>query len=122
MSREDYQNKIKAVRSERVYMKLKKDSTSTIERRTSSLIKKADIPDDTVNRSIPHALVPPRLYGLPNIHKKATSLRPIVNCIASPTHNLAKYLAVILSPFVGQSEHHIKSSGNFVQRIQSIAL
>lgn len=91
-------------------MKLKKDPTRTIERRTSSLIKMADIPDDTVKTVIPRASVPPRLYGLPNIHKDETLLRPIVNCIASPTHNLAKHLAGILSPFVGQSDHHIKKS------------
>ena len=36
--------------------------------------------------------------------------------------NLAKYLAVLLRPFVGQSEHHIKNSKTFVQRKQSITL
>ena len=35
MPTEDYHNKIKAVLSELVYMKLKKDPTSTIEGRTS---------------------------------------------------------------------------------------
>jgi len=45
----------------------------------------ADIPDDTVKTVITHASVPPRLYGLPNIHKEETPLRPTVNCIASPT-------------------------------------
>jgi hypothetical protein len=34
MSTEDYHNKIKAVLSELVYMKLKKDPTSTTEKRT----------------------------------------------------------------------------------------
>jgi hypothetical protein len=77
----------------------------------------ADIPDDTVKRVIPNASLPSRLYGLPNIHKEETPLRPLVNCNASPTHNLAKYLTGILSPFVGQSEHHVKNSETFVQRI-----
>jgi hypothetical protein len=36
--------------------------------------------------------------------------------------NLAKYLAVLLRPFVGQSEHHLKNSEKFVQRKQSITL
>jgi hypothetical protein len=78
-------NKIKAVLSESVYRKLKNDPTSIIERITSLFIKKANIPDGTFKRSIPQASVPPRLYGLPNIHKEETSLRPTVNCIASPT-------------------------------------
>jgi len=122
VSREDYHNKIKAVLSEPVDMKLKKGPTSTMERRASSPIKMADIPDDTVKRVIPHASVAPRVYGLPNIHMEETPLRPIVNCIASPTQNLARYLAGILSPFVGQSEHHIKNSETFLQKIQSIVL
>jgi hypothetical protein len=117
MSREAYHNKINAVLSEPVYRKLKNDPTSTIERITSLFIKKANIPDDTIKRSIPQASVPPRLYGLPNIHKEETLPRPTVNCIASPTHNLAKYLADILSQFVGQSEYYIENSETFVQRI-----
>jgi hypothetical protein len=39
MSTEDYHNKIKAVLNEPVHMKLKKDPTSIVEKRTSSLIK-----------------------------------------------------------------------------------
>jgi hypothetical protein len=49
MSTEDYHNKIKVVLIEPVCMKLKKDPTSTIERRTSSLNKMVDIPDDTTS-------------------------------------------------------------------------
>jgi hypothetical protein len=56
------------------------------------------------------------------IHKKDVPLRPIVNCIASPTYVLAKYLAGLLSPFVGQSDHHIKNSETFVQKLHSIRL
>ena len=121
MSREDYHNEIKAVLSEPVYVRPKKDPTSTTERRRCSLNKKADIPDDTVKRLTPHTSVTSILYGLPNIHKVETPLRPTVNSIASPAHNMAKYLIGILSPFVGKSEHHIKNSETFVQRIQSTA-
>ena len=36
--------------------------------------------------------------------------------------NLAKYLAVLLRPFVGQSEYQMKNSETFVQRKLSITL
>jgi transcriptional regulator of acetoin/glycerol metabolism len=37
----------------------------------------------------------------------------IVNCIASPTYNLAKHLAGLLGVFVGQPDH-TKKSGTYV--------
>lgn len=59
---------------------------------TISLIKKSDIPEEVTKTLILHALVLPRLYGLPKIHKRGVPLRPMVNCIVSPTYALAKYL------------------------------
>lgn len=34
----------------------------------------------------------PMFYGLPKIHKTNAPLRPIVSCINSPNHSLAKIL------------------------------
>jgi hypothetical protein len=93
------------------------DPTNKIERPTTSLIKKSDIPEEDVKKLNPHASVPPRLYGLPKIHKEDVPLRLIVNCIVSPTHALAKHLTGLLSPFVGASVHHIKNSEAFVQKL-----
>jgi hypothetical protein len=71
-------------------MKLTMDPTNKIKRQTTSLINKSDIPEEVAKKLIPHASAPPWLYGLPKIHKKDVPLRPIVNCIASPTYALAK--------------------------------
>jgi hypothetical protein len=60
-----------------------------------------------------HTSVPPRLYGL---NKEDVPFRPIVNCTGSPTYGLPKYLAGLLCPLVGQSEHHI------TDKIQNISL
>jgi hypothetical protein len=103
---EDYHNKILAQRFG-IY-EADNGPTNKIERQTTSLIKKSDIPEEVAKKLMPHASALPRLYGLPKIHKKDIPLRPTVNCIASPTYALAKYLAGLLSPFVGQSDHHIK--------------
>jgi hypothetical protein len=93
------------------------DLTSKTERRTLALIKRSDISEEDAKRLIPHASAPPRLYGLPIIHKEGVPLRLIVNCIGSPTYALAKYLAGLLSPVVGQSDHLIKNSEAFIQKL-----
>jgi hypothetical protein len=45
-----------------------------------------------------------------------------VSAIGSPTYNLAKYLAGILTPHVGRCEHHIKNSKDFVEILSDIRL
>jgi hypothetical protein len=98
------------------------DPTTRIERKTASLIKKSDIPEEVAKKVIPQASVPPRLYGLPKIHKKHMPLRLIVNCIASPTYLVAKHLTGLLSLFVRQTDHHIKNSKAFIQKLNTISL
>ncbi|KAG8235747.1 hypothetical protein J437_LFUL016162 [Ladona fulva] len=63
------------------------------------------LPEEDIKRLRPQAPFPPRLYGLPKVHKVGVPLRPlsfktIVSSISSPTYPLAKYLAGLLSPHV----------------------
>ena len=67
----------------------------------------------------PSATVCPKFYGLPKIHKPDVPLKPIV---ASPTYNLVKYLAEILKPFVGKSEHYVVNSKKFITKIEQTKL
>ena len=62
----------------------------------------------------------PTLYGLPKMHKQEIPLRPIVSFDESPTHNLSKEIALILSHLVGRSERHDKNSNDFVEFLNSI--
>ena len=64
----------------------------------------------------------PRLYGLPKIHKPGIPLRPIVSFVLSPTYELSKFLASLLSPCVGLTNHHVKNSGQFTQFITTQTL
>jgi hypothetical protein len=80
------------------------------------------MPEEDAKRLTPHDSSPPRLYGLPKIHKMDVPLRPIVNCIGSPTYDLAKYLTDLLIPLVEQSDCHIRNSEAFVQKLQSMEL
>ncbi len=70
----------------------------------------------------PSATVCPKFYGLPKIHKPNVLLRPIVASQGSPTYVLAKYLAEILKPVVGKSEHHVVNSKEFVTKMEHIRL
>jgi hypothetical protein len=87
--------------------------TSKIEKQTASLIKKSVFPEEFAKKLIPHTSVPSWLYGMPKIHKKGVPLRPIVNCIASPTYLLAKHLIRLLIPLAGHSPSHIRNSEDF---------
>ena len=70
----------------------------------------------------PSATVCSKFYGLPKIHKPNVPLRPIVASQGSPTYAFAKYLAEILKPVVGKSEHHVVYSKEFVTKMEHIRL
>lgn len=50
------------------------------------------IPSEEKQRLISINPLPPRLYGLPKIHKEGSPIRPIVSFISSPTYHLCRYL------------------------------
>ena len=63
---------------------------------------------------------PPQMYGLPKVHKEGIPMRPIVSTIVSSSYRLAKELARILTPLVGNSGHSVKNSKAFVDRIRNM--
>ena len=80
-----------------------------------------------IDIKLKHQLFPtsetiPTFYGLPKVHKASVPLRPIVSSIGSVTYNIAKYLAKIIGPLVGKSNHHIWNSKDFAEKIQGIVL
>ncbi|XP_065326290.1 NLR family CARD domain-containing protein 3-like [Pelmatolapia mariae] len=56
-----------------------------------------------------------------NVHKQGAPLRPIVCMINSVTYNISKFLASILNPLVGSSEHHVQNTLDFVEKMRSLA-
>ena len=81
-----------------------------------------DIDEDIYNHTrSPKLPIMPYLYGLPKIHKPGIPLRPIVASLRSPSHNLAKWLTKVLSPFVGLvSQAHLKHSSDFLNSLNNI--
>ena len=51
-----------------------------------------------------------------------TPLRPIVSSRGCITYGVAKELAYIIKPLVGQSPHHLKNTQHFIQQLQGIRL
>ncbi|KAJ4426524.1 hypothetical protein ANN_27338 [Periplaneta americana] len=98
LSSTQYQEKIDQLLNDPAYKILKKDPTSSVERRTNQLIKKSSLRAESKQLVSPSGSIPPRLYGLPKIHKPEVPLRPIVDAIGSPMYRLARYLTNLLQP------------------------
>ena len=80
------------------------------------------ITDQLYKRLYPTGALPSKFYGLPKIHKRDITLRPIVSSSGSINYEMSKELSRILRPLVGNFPHHIKHTGDFVQQFKGIAL
>ena len=65
---------------------------------------------------------PPKLYGLPKLHKPNTPMWPIVSFCGSPTYQLSKYLTNVLKPLTEESRHKLQSTENFIDAIKTAGL
>ncbi|XP_046405042.1 uncharacterized protein LOC124170364 [Ischnura elegans] len=122
INRKDYQAKVKSLLEDPTYEKLKKDPTAKIEREVRELIKRSSISNEEQFQILPSSARPPRLYGLPKIHKEGVPFRPIVSCIGSPTYALARYLANHLQPFIGQTGSCVKNSKEFIEVLKQLRI
>lgn len=120
---EEYVQKCNALLDDtNTYSKLKRDPTQKYKKQLIELLKqlkgKGSLDDSLYRRLYPTTDTPPKFYGLPKIHKQNNPLRPIVSSIGSISYNCAKYIAEILNPIVGKTEHHIKNSQQFADIIK----
>ena len=125
MNTVDYKNKISDLLQDKAtYEPLKKDPTNNYKTRLIAILREWKnnkvISDKLYHRLYPTADLPPRFYGLPKIHKSNIPLRPIVSSIGNITYNLSKFLTQVLSPLVGKTEHYIKNSRDFVDKIKQL--
>ena len=87
----DYKQKITSLLEDPSYRKLARDPMDSMERKTTLLLKKSSLTEETCKQLHPAGSRPPRLYGLPKIHNEGVPLRPIVSNIGAPTYQLAKH-------------------------------
>jgi hypothetical protein len=118
----NYKQKIASLLEDPVYRKLTKDPTDTIERKTTSLLRKSSLTEGTRRQLSPAGSRPPTMYGLPKIHKDGVPLRPIVSNIGTPMYQLSKHLSRILNQLTGTTAHHIKSSFHFIEILKTLQI
>ena len=104
------------------YRKLSNNPIPKIMKEVKKTIMESNLDDKLKRKLIPSCETIPRIYRLPKIHKEGVPLRPIVNTIGSPTYELAKYVAKILKPLVGNTDSFIKDSHDFVNLIKNETL
>ena len=128
LSKSDYIEKMRQHISEGPY-------TEVLNKRSSTLMKSSK---DVVGRFLrtvkdnlgqvgwyslyPKTNITPRLYGLPKIHKPEVPIRPIVDGIGSPPHELARYLAKLLQPVTGRTGSFVRNSIEFAQKVTTITI
>ena len=120
----DYHDKVTALLGDdTTYETLKRDPTNSYKKKVIDYLQELQ-KGKTIDRLQYHRLYPgdsvPRIYGLPKIHKEGAPLRPIVSSINSVTYNIAKYVATILAPLVGQTTHHVHNSMDFVNKVRGL--
>jgi len=106
----DYKQKINTLLEDSSYSRLTKDPTESTERKATKLLKKSTLSEEICIQLSPSGSRPPRLYGLPKIHKEGVPQRPIVSNTGAPTFQLSKHLAGLLRPLTGKTTHHVTNS------------
>ena len=87
--------------------------------RYSCIIGVNQISEAVYNKIRPRHKQPPRVYGLPEIHRANTPLRPIVSCVNTFAYDASAFLANILSPLTGNSDFTVTNSAHFASVISS---
>ena len=125
MDKTDYYDKMDAlVNDKQTYQILKRDPTRALQRKLNSKLldlKKTDAIDiQRYNRLKCRVPQPPKLYGLPKLHKPNIPMRPIVSFCGSPTYQLSNYLTTVLKPLTDESRHKLQSTENFIDAIKTV--
>lgn len=127
MDRKDYDKKVQQMLNDhKTYKILDKDPTQRTERKLNEKLVKLKR-EDKISDSLYKKLrssdgLPPRLYGLPKVHKPGYPLRPIVSFIDSPTYMLSKHLAQTLKPLIGNTDFTVKNSLDFCDQMKHVKL
>ena len=127
LEKTEYDEKmLEMLSDEKIYKKLGKDPTPSMERKLNALLlqlkKKGSIPAGLYHQIRSSGGLTPLLYGLPKVHKPGVPLRPIVSFYSSPSYQLSKHLSMILAPLIGNSVSHVHNSAEFTSFIVSQTL
>ncbi|XP_055590440.1 uncharacterized protein LOC129742555 [Uranotaenia lowii] len=121
----EYSEKMTAMVSDTTtYTPLATDPTEKILKRINTMLdswhENKYISTYTKNKLKLFNCPPPRIYGLPKIHKEDRPLRPVVSTVGSATYRMAQFLANVLQNVVGKTKHHVRSSFDFASEITNV--
>jgi len=115
LNRSSYLKKMEELLEDTItYTIVKKDPSSSIERKLNGIIKKWYAEEyisklEMLKLRSSDSLLP-KAYGLPKVHKTNAPLRIIVSSINTTLYPIAKYLNKIISDSIPHSEYQVKNS------------
>ncbi|XP_017489302.1 PREDICTED: uncharacterized protein LOC108377546, partial [Rhagoletis zephyria] len=122
MEKSEYDIKMqKIVNDISTYRVLKRDPTNKFQAKNNEIVEKIytnkviDLKERN-NLSCKTAN-PPKIYGLPKIHKEGIPLRPICSSISSPSYNLCKYVVRVLKNVTMSSKFNVNDAVEFKEKI-----
>lgn len=129
MKIDDYEEKMGTLVNDQNTYKCTTDDpfklTKTMENKNKALLirleKDGYIDSYTRNRLTAKHSNPPRIYGMPKIHKNGTPLRPVVSTIGSPAYALSGYLSKILGNII-DGEWNVPDSFKFAEWLRNVAV
>lgn len=126
IDKEEYINKTKQLLNDKdTYKKVPRNPTHSLMSDTNKqvrlLYKDKYIDVATLKKLINNAPTSPKLYSLVKNHKDGNPVRPIVSFVNSPTYELARYLAAVLS-HLSTDKYNVKDSFDFHKKISYIQL
>ncbi len=91
-------------------------------KKLKELKEKGAISELDYKRLYPTSTLVPGFYGLPQVHKQGSPLRPIVASRGSITYSVAKRVADILAPLVGKNGYALQNSADLVKQMADLVL
>ena len=112
MDRKEYQDKVEGLLQTLAYRTIKADPTNKLKtqliQKLRRIKRETNMGEGMYKSMYSTSCTAPKFYGLPQIHKTGTHLRPIVSSRGSINYGVAKVIAKILKSLVGKSPHHNK--------------
>ena len=126
MNRNKYLDKCLALLNSEQFVKLNQDPTATTKRKVQRILRKIKqkFRKEVYQKLYPTGSSPGKFYRTAKIHKLSLNqgidelfFRPIISNINTATYELARYLAMVLSPF-SRSDFTVSSSKEFTEIIK----
>ena len=125
MDKEEYIRKMEEKLSDQsTYKQIDKDPTEKLKTELSNHLNKVkdegQLDKRTFFKLFPTKTRIPRMYGQPKIHKQNYPLREIVDSTGSAAKECDKYISKIIQKYTGKTEHYIKNSTDFAEKIKDL--